>query len=127
MISCSRRTGEKSYEGVMRVCFGKPVELLTILLVFCICFLTPVAYLILLRGTQSTQSTYTQPTHPPTHLPTQTKGLMTPLVEAYITHAPLSNAAKQGIMAGIALCVTPLTASSVGAIGGLAIFRYVGR
>lgn len=50
----------------MLAAFGRPAQAACTLLIFIITFLTPVAYLILLRG------------------------LLSPIIEAYITHRALS-------------------------------------
>jgi len=125
LVSASRRTGAKSYEvrasprgedmderarltqsttpydtatqGVMLAAFGRPAQAACTLLIFIITFLTPVAYLILLRG------------------------LLSPIIEAYITHRALSPLAKHLVISLLALLVTPLSTFQMGAIGSLAV------
>ena len=81
----------------MLAAFGRPAQAACTLLIFIITFLTPVAYLILLRG------------------------LLSPIIEAYITHRALSPLAKHLVISLLALLVTPLSTFQMGAIGSLAV------
>jgi len=49
LISCSRRTGAKSYKEVTEIAFGKPAGLVVTASIFALCYLIIIAYGILLR------------------------------------------------------------------------------
>jgi amino acid permease len=49
LVSCARRTGAKSYEEVCQYAFGKNLRTLTVFVLFVLCLLASVAYVVLAR------------------------------------------------------------------------------
>ncbi|CAM9699247.1 unnamed protein product [Chrysoparadoxa australica] len=53
LVSCSRRSGAQTFEGVAEAAFGRSAKMMTMLLVICVTYLPMVAYTILLRDLTS--------------------------------------------------------------------------
>lgn len=53
LVSCSRRTGKRSYEKIARYCFGPRVEALVLCLLLAFLFLVLMAFMVLTEDTVS--------------------------------------------------------------------------
>jgi amino acid permease len=83
LISCSRRSGKSSFEGVAEIAFGRRGKMMAASLIILVTYLPLIAYIILLRD------------------------LTAPVIEQYLVDGQLGHVSRNAIAAGLVALVSP--------------------